>query len=95
MSDTTNPETSTSTFRWTLKLADATLVHETLRRAAEDAASSADYLEGDHYAEQQRAARKAKPKEEQGPPWKLSEFDLKRIAEYRSKAARLQALADS
>ena len=81
--------------QWTLRLADAALIHDVLRDAANSATSSADYLEGERYAEQGRAERLAKPKEERGDPWTLSAHDLERIANQRAKAAALSALADA
>jgi hypothetical protein len=87
--------TPATIIQWTLRLADAALIHDTLLAAAQQATSSADYLESDRYAEQQREARLAKPKEERGAPWTLSAHDLQRIADARGKAARLQELADA
>jgi hypothetical protein len=84
-----------TTIQWTLRLADAALIHDTLRDAARQAEQSADYLEGPRYAEQEQAKQMAKPKEERGAPWTLSTHDLERIGESRAKAARLYDLAEA
>lgn len=86
---------TTSTFQWTIPLADAALIHETLLEAAKTAESHAEYLASDRYAESERAKRLAKPKEERGEPWELSAQDKQRITEYREKAARLRRLVES
>jgi hypothetical protein len=78
-----------------MPLADAALIHDTLREAAVQAESQADYLESDWYAETQRTARLAKPKEDRGEAWELSAHDKERIRDSRSKAARLFKLVES
>lgn len=84
-----------TTVQWTMRLSDAVLIGSTLRDAAESEERSAAYLAGDAYAETQRKQRLAKPKDEQGPPWSLSDHDKQRIAEALAKAARLRELAES
>lgn len=95
MTDHDPSDRPSTLIRWTLRLADAALIHEVLLEAAQSQQRSADYLEGDKYAEQQRAARLAKPKEERGKPWTLSAYDLNRIADHRTRAARLLELVNA
>lgn len=89
---TTQP---TTTVQWTMPLADAALIHETLLAAAISEEGTAEYLASDRYAENQRAARLANPKEERGEPWRLPDRDKERITTATDRAARLRRLANS
>ncbi len=66
-----------------MRLEDAALIHDTLLAAAKQFTNSADYLESDRYAEQQRAMAVDKK------TWELSEHDRKQITTHRAKAVRL------
>jgi predicted nuclease of restriction endonuclease-like RecB superfamily len=85
--------TPSTTVQWTLRLEDAALIHDTLLTAAESFTNSANYLESERYADQQREKRLSKPEEEQGPKWELSAQELEQITTYRAKAIRLYRLA--
>lgn len=85
--------------QWTMKLSDAGLIVETLARAADSHEGSADYLESERYAEDQRERYMNAPREEgerrRRADWKLSDADRARIVDYRAKAERLRKLVQS
>ena len=85
--------------QWTMKLSDAALISDTLRQAAEEAESQANYLAGERYAESERDRYMAAPREEgerrQRRDWKLSDADQERIVAHRARAANLRRLVES
>ena len=89
--------------QWTMKLSDAALICDTLRRAADDAQSAADYLRSDRYADAQQKAlegrESAKPVEQRlakkDRVWVMPQGDIDRIAANEARAQRLYELAAS
>ena len=86
-----------TTIQWTMKLADASLISDTLSQAADQLESHANYLESERYAKSQRDQYMAAPPAEGEPQrrrsqWSLSQRDQDMIVEYRAKAYCLRAL---